>query len=686
MPHSTVGRIFPSQENPTDFHKMPQKKSSNMSIRLAAIHAVIFLGVFVLYHPAIEYGFLSYDDPDYVTDHPLVKRGLTWQGTASAFTKVHAFNWHPLTTLSHMLDCELFGLEPWGHHLTNILLHTMTVSLLFTFLFKATGAFWKSAVVSALYGIHPLRVESVVWISERKDVLSGVFFLLTLLAYVCWVRQSPVSKGKFFNSISSYPWIAIVLFTFGLMSKPMLVTVPFVLLLLDYWPLQRIGKPAIPAIIRLLVEKIPFFILSILSCCLTLWAQTDALSGKETAPLSGRIANAIASLLHYLYQWFYPFNLAIFYPFQLNDIGAGKLVLLTILVTLLFIALVLLGLKHPAVWTGGCWFIGMLIPVLGLVQVGMQARADRYTYLPHMGLIIALVWLVADWANRWRIRAPILVALTMGLIGFFSWCSCQQIKIWKDDVTLWSHAVSSTRMNATAHFNLGVAFAQQNNMHKAVEHHIKALDIRPNFLKPRLNLGLLLIRCGQPGLAIPHFRRAVDSYPSATTHYYLGSALLEMNRLVDAAQAFEQTLQLNPEHAEAQMGLASCQIALGRIQEAIAYMHSRLSSGAGSVHLENLLAYVQATHPDVRFRNGSEAVKWAESACAKSSKSNPQFLATLACSYAEAERFPDALVTARLALGLVQPQTNLHKTLQYQISLFERNQPYRDASLKTSRP
>ena len=344
----------------------------------------------IVFGQTIHFSFVNYDDPEYVYENLHISRGLTIKSIAWAFTYIHAENWHPVTTLSHMLDCQLFGLNAAGHHFTNVLLHTVAVLLLFLILRQMTGALWCSAFVASLFAIHPLRVESVAWISERKDLLSGIFFMLTLISYSRYVRQPSIRRYA----------VLTILFVCGLMSKPMLVTVPIVLFLLDYWPLQRMKSAK--SISAFVIEKIPLAILSIASAVVTLVVQSQSVGSVEQLPIPLRINNASVSYIVYLWKMVWPARLAPFYPhpetaipFWLGGLSGA------LLVTITGVAFAFRR-RHPYVLTGWLWYVIMLIPVIGFVQVGWQARADRYTYLPQIGLYVAGTWATADLVASWR--------------------------------------------------------------------------------------------------------------------------------------------------------------------------------------------------------------------------------------------------------------------------------------------
>src|SRR5436190_5268398 len=378
---------------------IPATTKSVPVIQRSALRFAICIALFgmtwAIFGQTFGFQFVNYDDPIYVIENAHIRSGLSWHSVGWALTHIHSQNWHPLTTISHMIDCQLFGLQSSWHHFVNVLLHSVAAILLFLALEKMTTAMGTSAFVAAVFAIHPLRVESVAWISERKDVLSGVFFMLTLIAYVRWVRRP---------SIGRYVTMSI-LFACGLMSKPMLVTTPIVLLFLDYWPLERRATIA-----KLLVEKIPLFALSIACCIATLLAQNLALGSTEHLPLQWRITNAIVTYFDYIRQMFWPVDLVPFYVHLENRLSMLRL-LVAVIILIAITAIAFAGRKkNPYILVGWLWYVVMLMPVIGLVQVGLQARADRYTYLPQIGLYIALIWLISDLTKSWRQQRIILGA------------------------------------------------------------------------------------------------------------------------------------------------------------------------------------------------------------------------------------------------------------------------------------
>jgi hypothetical protein len=429
----------------------------------------------IVYGQTLRYGFVNYDDDAYVHDAPEIIAGVTLHGLKCAFTRTYVGNWQPLTSISHMLDCQFSGLNASGHHFTSVLLHTISVLLLFFLLRKMTGRpsrtdnVWPGAFVAALFAVHPLHVESVAWVAERKDVLSGVFFMLTLLAYVRYVRAP---------SLARYAAMSI-LFVCGLMSKPMLVTLPLVLLLLDYWPLQRQSSP-----VKLLVEKIPLLFFSAASAVTTVYAQAGIISSMRHLPMSWRIQNALVSIVIYIGQMLWPANLAVFYPHPHDQLPLWMVALSIALVAAITIAAVTLGRKRRYILVGWFWYLVMLVPVLGIVQVGLQGHADRYTYLPHLGLYLLITWGIVDLTARWRYRAQALSVAAVVAIGALTWCASVQASYWRDSRLLWEHTLAAAPNNDVAHTNLGNLLPGR----EAIPHYEKALQIAPHTALPLNNL------------------------------------------------------------------------------------------------------------------------------------------------------------------------------------------------------
>jgi tetratricopeptide (TPR) repeat protein len=429
----------------------------------------------------LGHDFVNYDDDSYIHTQPEIVRGFSVEGVRWAFTNRHSGNWHPLTSISHMLDCQLYGLNPRGHHLTSVLLHGCTVIGLFFALRQMTGNAARAAFVAAVFAIHPLRAESVAWVAERKDVLSGLLFVLMIAAYT-WYARRP-SFGRYV--------VVAVAFALGLMSKPMLVTVPFVLLLLDFWPLRRESGLG-----RLVIEKLPLLLLSAAASAATILAQTATMSSIEKLPLALRLGNAAAAVSTYIWQLFWPSKLAVFYPHPRDQLPLVIIAGSVLLIVGVTIAVIAFRRTRPYLATGWFWFLGMLVPVIGIVQVGLQAHADRYTYLPHIGLLVALTWFVADAMGGWRAKVPLLSIAAAGVLSALTWQATAQVSHWRSSETLWRHAVAVTKDSPVAYNNLGNLLPAAD----AVPLYEKALGIDPESVMPMNNLAWILATCPDPSL------------------------------------------------------------------------------------------------------------------------------------------------------------------------------------------
>jgi Tfp pilus assembly protein PilF len=531
-----------------------------------AICAALIAITWAVFAQTGGFQFVNYDDPLYVLDNAHVRAGLSWRGIAWAFTHIHSHNWHPLTTMSHMLDCQLFGLKPGAHHFGNVLLHSATAVLLFFLLEQLTrspsrtGTIWSSAFVAAVFAIHPLRVESVAWISERKDVLSGLFFVLTLLAYFYYTRKPNLGR---------YVTMSI-LFACGLMSKPMLVTLPIILLLLDYWPLERFSGASAT---RLLVEKIPLGILSIASAAGTLVVQNEGvgLVRLEVLPLGWRITNALATYLVYIRQMIWPTNLALAYhhPGELPLWQVAGAAALLIAVTLAVFAL---RKRSRYLIVGWGWYLIMLLPVIGLVQVGGQAHADRYTYLPQIGLYIAATWGIVDLSKSWRYHRPVLGAVAAIIISALAVRAADQVWYWHDSERLWRHTlgVTSENENDVAHLALGQLLLDQNRLDDAITELQTVVARHPHEVDARLKLANALSeKKGRMNDAIAEYEAAARIDPNPDVGTTLANLLLEQGRIDEAIQCYRDVVQLQPSSALAHYNLAVGLHRGHRLREAI---------------------------------------------------------------------------------------------------------------------
>lgn len=530
--------------------------------------------VFLVFGQSVRHEFINYDDPQYVYENPRITNGLTVDGIKWAFTQEHGGNWHPLTSISHMLDCEFFGVRPAGHHFTNVLLHALATVFLFLAMRRLTGRLWPSALVAGLFAIHPLRVESVAWISERKDVLSGVFFMLTLWAYARYAKSSRFSAGRYAT--------VIILFALGLMCKPTLVTLPFVLLLLDYWPLRRVASsthvPQRGASITkpfgsLLVEKWPLFLLSAISCLVTLVAQKQAVTSVNQLKFGERIANAILSYVTYLGQMFWPTNLAVVYPYDAagSNIAAVSFgLVLLLIVSGLFLVW---RRKFPFLIVGWIWFIGVLVPMIGLVQVGVQVRADRYTYLAQIGLYVLLTWSMIGLLNKRRYGCPVLVAMAVLVVAGLSAASYAQTSYWQSSEKLWNRVLVSMPNNSIAENNLGLALREKGKLDDAITHLRKAVENCTNCSDVYNNLGNAYSARNDWAEAAKWYRSTIQSAPKpdARNHNNLGICLVRTGKAEEALAQFREAVRINGDLADAQYNMAMLLVALKQPDEAVTH-------------------------------------------------------------------------------------------------------------------
>jgi protein O-mannosyl-transferase len=621
---------------------MALSKSSRHWANICICICIAALTWFV-FGQTLRHDFVNYDDPGYVYENTRITGGLSISGIAWAFTHIHSMNWHPLTTISHMLDCRLYGLKAGGHHLTNVLLHSAAAMLLFLALLQMTGAVWRSAFVAAVFAIHPLHVESVAWIAERKDVLSGVFFMLTLLVYVHYTRAPSLGR-----------YLAMVLvFVLGLMSKPMLVTLPFLLLVLDYWPLGRIGGPTSGTGSRLsmrVLEKIPLIALLAVSSVVTFLAQKGAVGWTEQLPVATRINNAVVSYVLYIWQMLWPSNLAVFYPHPEHRLPLVVIILSLLLLVSITAIAIALRRQRPYLITGWLWYLGMLVPVIGLVQVGWQGRADRYTYLPQIGLYIAVTWAVTDLTALWRHQRTILRVVAILIISVLSWCAWVQTSYWHDSETLFRHALAVTTNNDVAENNLGIIFLGQGKVDEAISLLQAAIDLRADNSPAQENLAKALLQKGLVADALIHYRTLLDLQPdNIEVHNIVGTVLIQQGRVGEGVEEWQKVLVIQPDNGNAMSNLA----------------------------------WVYATSPDESLRNGPKAVELAEQALRLSGGRIPILFRTLAAAYAESGRFSEAIQTAQQGIELANRQGNsgLATELQGNIALYQEQQPLRDPSL-----
>lgn len=622
---------------------------TSRKLYILLIYAALAIVTFITFEGLRHNDFIDYyDDNNYVTENPNVNAGFTPKAILWALTTSHAGNWHPATSLSHIIDCEIFGLNPVGHHITSLFIHIANALLLFWVLKKMAGVIWPAAFVAALFAVHPLHVESVAWAAERKDVLSGFFWMLTMAAYVRYAERPGI--GRYILVIAAY--------TLGLMAKPMLVTLPFVLLLLDWWPLERYGwlqKETAPpkyqkaAAARLIIEKIPLFILSAASCIITYTIQqsSGAVTAIDVIPLDARIANALVSYIRYIGKLIYPSGLCVLYPHPGRSLpfwqmAASLLILICITACVIYAA----RRRRYYLAVGWLWYLGTLVPVIGLVQVGAQAMADRYTYLPSIGFFIMVGYGAAEVFSKQYYRRIAAAILSASVLAALVLCTWIQVRYWQNSLTIFERAIAVTKNNYKMHIELAGLLKDQNRFSEAINHYQQAVEIAPNDAESHYRLGDLLRLQGDIDGAIEHYLFAVRIKPDyAEPHNNLGYTLMSQGRFDEASVHFRQALQARP----------GWELPL------------------------NGLAQILATHYDPQVRDANEAIALAEQAAEATKYQNATILDTLAISYAAAGQFGKAVETAQKALDLALAERNdrLADLIRKRLELFKAGRPYR---------
>ncbi len=648
---------------------------------------VFLAGITLLVYSSVgQHAFISYDDPLYVTSNPRVISGLSWQNVFWALTALDIGNWHPLTWLSHLLDVELFGLSAAGHHWISAGIHAANAALLFWVLNSMTKVVWPSAFVAALFALHPINVESVAWVAERKNLLCTFFALLTIRAYSHYVRRP------------GWKQYALVLFAFalGLMSKPMVVTLPFVLLLLDFWPLQRwLPDQAYPEIyrrrkvakkrenapvaghhlwVKLILEKVPLFALAAVDSWITVHAQrlSSDLRSMDSLSFGVRLANAVVAYMGYLTKMVWPSNLAVFYPHPGSSLPTGLVISSSVGLIGLTVLLIWQARKFNYLGLGWLWYLGTLFPVIGIVQIGDQAMADRYAYIPLIGVFILIVWSIKEARDHYGWNGNGLAYAGVGVLFVMSLVTMQQLSHWKDSQSLFEHALISTKNNYVAHDNLGFALREQGRMEEAIDHFSKAVETNPNtngvqrhnlvnamlnlavtlqesgrlgeatqIIRHALemnpfsalaynNLGSILSQQGKREEALAAYRRALELKPEtrllAEIHFNLGNLLTELGKGEEAADSYQKTLQWNPYNAQAEINLGALFYLQGKLDEAIPHYQNalRLKPDAGAYYLlglaltdrgklqEGLEYFKLALKVNPSHEKAQQRLKWAE--------------------------------------------------------------------------
>jgi Tfp pilus assembly protein PilF len=566
-------------------------KKTFFKIRLDFL-VCLFLVITTLavYWQVRDYEFVGYDDVRYVTKNPRVQGGLSLEGIIWAVTSKSVGNWHPLTWLSHMLDVQLYGMKAGGHHLTNVFFHIGNTLLLFLIFRRMTGALWRSAFIAALFALHPLHVESVVWVAERKDVLSTFFWMLTMGAYVWYVERRGFLRYL----------LVLLFFILGLMAKPMLVTLPFVLLLIDYWPLNRFqfgqssgggSKKQRSLALRLVWEKIPLLALAAASSVVTLIVQQTwgAVSSFSAYPLNIRLANAMVSYVGYIGKMVWPSNLAVLYPHP-GSLPAWQIAGACLFLVFTSFAVIRAVRRQPWFAVGWLWFIGTLIPVIGLVQVGSQAMADRYTYVPLIGIFIIVAWGLPELVSGWRYRKVAISTMAVACLSILMATTWLQVRHWKNSIVLFERALAVTDNNYVLHNNLGVAFFLQRKVGKAIDQFREAMKINPGFVDAPINVAIALANKGKMDEAIGYFSEALKINPdSDKAHINMGVALEKLGRTADAIHHYSEALRINPEFDEAHNNLGVALASQEKFDEAIDHYFEALRINPRSAEVHNNL-------------------------------------------------------------------------------------------------
>jgi protein O-mannosyl-transferase len=640
---------------------MPRPADKTLAI---FVYAGLALSVLVVYVQVYNFDFINYVDDIYVYENPHVVDGLNMDGIVWAFTTGHASFWHPLTWLSLMLDREIFGMNAGGFHITSVLLHIASTLLLFAVMRKVTGRMWPSAFVAAAFALHPVHVESVAWVSERKDVLSTVFMFASMLAYVNYAQRLPAA-GSQQQPQNSRWWycISLVLFTLGLMAKPMLVTLPALLLLLDYWPLGRFGsetagknkrsaeKPVIsrsPAA-RCVIEKIPFFVLSIIAGILTIFTQnaSGTLTGIEAVPLKDRLADSVSSYATYIGEMLWPVGLSPQYPIgDMFAINGGMLFgFVALLAGITFLVFYLRRGREYLV-AGWLWYMLMLLPVIGLIQFTWAAHPDHLTYVPYVGLFIMIGYGLPGALAKLPEGKALGPAMAISLIAI-GVLTYRQVGHWRDSAALFSHAVKVTRDNYVAYANIGLAYDEKGDADNAIANLKEAVRIHPRLAEAYNNLGNVYAKQGRRQEALESYEKATKArpdYPYAEAHYGMANELRAAGRLEDALYQYREALKLQPDWP-------ACM---------------------------NNLAMLMAAYPDLQGRSVEEAVALARGACQLTGWRDPVYILTLGVAYAAAGRFDEAIATDESALQLAAAtgQTQVEGVLRYHLSLFRQHKPF----------
>lgn len=677
-------------------------REARASGRVVIAICLALVGLIVaVYGQTGTFEFTNFDDNVYLADNPDVREGLSRQSVRWAFVDfgntLHGGNWHPLTWLSLMVDVELYGENAAGFHLTNVALHAINVLLLFTFLRRMTREVWPSAMVAALFAIHPLNVESVAWVAERKGMLSTMFFMLALLAYARYVRLGGIPRYL----------LVVVLFALGLMCKPVLVTFPFVLLLLDFWPFGRMASGAqrgadevaarrdtfgidLRRFGVLFAEKLPLLVMTAASCTTTFLSERmgGSMTSLESLSIAGRVGNSMMAYLVYLEKIFWPVDLAIPYPLEAEKISLGMTAFALVFMAIVTLGVLFVGLltkrKHPWACVGWFWFVGVLVPVIKIVHVGREAYSDKFTYLPSIGIFLAIVFTLYFSLQGWRLRGPVLGALGSVVVVVLSVLTFQQASYWKDSITLFTHSISVTENNYTAHANRALAYQAAGEYAKALSDYDESVRIKPKFARVYINRGLVHRRLGNLEGAVNDFSVAIQLYRSAATgsagllgdgYYHRGNALRHLGKHKEAIVDYGEAIRVLPGHAKSYVRRAQSHETLGQIEAAMGDLREAIVIDRDNVNAHNGLARLLATSVDDRVRDGELALVHATRASELTAWKEYQTLDTLAAAHAEIADFAAALRWQEQAIALAP--TGAKKALQANLVRYQEGKPLR---------
>ena len=644
---------------------MKKHLSLSIGIFLAAAICIIYLKV-------VNYEFVNFDDLAYVSENTHVLSGLNIDNVFWAFTSFYAANWHPLTWLSHMLDFQIFGLNPGMHHLMNVIFHIANTILLFYLLQRMTGAVWRCAFVAALFGLHPFHVETVAWVAERKDVLSTFFGLLTLWAYIRYAGSPQVKRYL----------LVVLFFCLGLMAKPMLVTLPFLLLLLDYWPLHRFHLPLTSSeertsegvsFLRLFWEKLPLLALTVISSILTIVAQrtSGTLASLEVCPLYVRIVNAIVSYASYIVKMFWPVHLTIFYPYSLVLLPWWQVISAGVLLLTISLGALIWYRKYPWFIVGWLWYLGALVPVIGLVQVGAQAMADRYTYIPLIGLFMVISWGVPELLKGLQHRNAILASLIGTVLIMLTGASWIQTGYWENSMTLFEHNLKVFPHNDLVHYNLGVALMNQGDLDEAMKHYAEALKINPKNAQSHLNMGFILMNRGDYDEGMMHYTAALKIYPRYFAVYNnLGNYMATRGYFDEAIKNYMEAIRIDPHRVKVYNNIGVVFYQKGDFKKAFEYYQKALSVSPG---LDEVVKNLEKAGKDLK--EFEESISKTQEMI-KVEPKNPALVTRLGDIYRQEGEYDKALVQYQKALLI---QSHYIQAMQGLVLVYSNQQEYTKA-------